>query len=123
MTKAELIAALEAATGPSRELDAEIWFSGAALVNGPVKKGFDDYGGAHRTHWTKGSIGIWDDKLLNYTASLDAALMLVPEGMMWDVESRNAAFVGFASAPVRQFVIGSTPAIALCIAALRARST
>ena len=103
MTRAELIAALEAATGPSRELDEAIE---TFLFHHELD------------HHRKTRIA---PILLNYTASLDAALMLVPEGMMWDVESRNAAFVGFASAPVRQFVIGSTPALALCIAALEAR--
>ena len=55
MTHAELIAALEAATEPSWELDAEI----ARAIGAPV---YPDLR-AHR-----------------YTSSIDAALTLVPEG-------------------------------------------
>jgi hypothetical protein len=51
----------------------------------------------------------------DYTASLDAAVTLVPEGCGWMVMN-NAAKVG--PLPSR----ASTPALALCSAALRARA-
>ncbi len=50
----------------------------------------------------------------DYTGSVDAALTLVPEGCGW-LAMGNAAKVGRCPAH------GATPAIALCIAALRAR--
>ena len=59
-----------------------------------------------------------------YTASLDDALKLVPEGWMWDVASSGAAWVMPDHGDTDgQIVIGGieSPAIALTIAALRAR--
>jgi hypothetical protein len=50
-----------------------------------------------------------------FTASLDAAVMLVPDGCGWMV-MKNVAKVG--RWPKR----GATPALALCAAALRARA-
>jgi hypothetical protein len=50
-----------------------------------------------------------------YTASLDAAVTLVPDGCGWMV-MKNVAKVG--RWPKR----GATPALALCAAALRARA-
>ncbi len=80
MTLSEIIERLEQATGPGRELDAEIWFTGCALTDGrPARLGRDEFGDReYREHWTKGSIGIWDDELPAYTASLDAALTRIP---------------------------------------------
>ena len=104
MTHAELIAALEAATEPSWELDAEI----ARAIGAPV---YPDLR-AHR-----------------YTSSLDAALTLVPEGWCWAIEGSRRAAVYDPSAdpepgsfanPI-QMRSGFTPAIALCVAALKAR--
>ena len=96
MTRADLIAALEKAEGPSRELDAEI-----------------------RKH-------VPGDYLPAFTASLDAALTLVPDRRAWEIKStywsadkRPAACVVRPDG-VRRYGLGATPAIALCIAALRA---
>ena len=68
---------------------------------------------------------------LPYTASLDAALRLVPEGWSGDVEFGPAgdAIVfeatmwngKFAQETTEFAVVGNTPALALCIAALKAR--
>ena len=101
MSKDELIAALEKATGPAFVLDMEI----AKAVN---------------PNATKNTVP------LPYSASIDAALTLVPEGWNWAVFGRldwpnqNAqvwhpqreASTNNGDAP--------TPALALCIAALRA---
>ncbi len=124
MTIEELIARLEAATGPCRELDAQIAMAAgiapAVAFRPCVSPDPGTFGiGAYDT---------WVAPL--YTASVDAALMLVPEGWCpligqnvhhrhWsclvqrvrgsgDIDSRHN------NAP--------TPAIALCIAALKARA-
>jgi len=93
MTLAELIAALERAEGPSRELDDEIDLM------------------ALETGWRQERM-IYGSP--NYTASLDAALTLVPEGA-------GFALMGRAAKVGRETSKGATTAIALCIAAIRAR--
>ena len=109
MTRDELIAALEAATGADRKLDAEII--------------------RHHFGYSK------DDPLwhgLEYTASLDAALTLVPEG--WDEEIKRARHRKgwFASLALNRgpgigydgtmhYGDSPVPALALLIAILKAR--
>lgn len=71
----DLIERLSAATGPDRELDGDIaWAVGAAPVGAFRMSGHLDGGvfgtGAH-TSWAAPS----------YTASIDAALTLLPEGV------------------------------------------
>lgn len=56
-----------------------------------------------------------------YTASMDAALTLVPDGYDWRVDRINSGLTIFASVGNEDVHFGDTPAIALCIAALRAR--
>jgi len=101
MTREELIAALERAEGPSRELDEAIDYM--ALEQGWRQERPTYHG-------------------LAYTSSLDAALTLVrkwaglllvqlPDGK-W-----QAAFYGGGGAKA----IGATPVIAVCIVGLRAR--
>lgn len=102
----DLIERLEAATEGSRELDEEI----AQAIFPKLKR-------RHASWYI-------DDVRTNiepFSTSLDAALTLVPEGLMWDVESRGAAFVGDPKMPSRMFEMAATPALALCIAALKAR--
>lgn len=121
--KDELIDALERATGPSRWLDAEI----AALIhpNQPCEANEDG------TIWVPG-VGSESGRTLTsrmYTASVDAALTLVPEGYECYVERYKD---GSGSANImRDFDDGGTicvvsvvanPAIAINIAALMARS-
>lgn len=115
MTKDELIAALAKATGPSQELDAEIALAinpgGRVRPNSRALETADGY-----THLVQ-----------YYTASIDAALALAPEGYAvqggryhdgrgwWHIyeqpEGATRAWAGN----------GATPALALCIAALKAR--
>lgn len=114
MTSQELIAALEKATEPDRELDVAIY------------------------HLLYPTTRIEGDKYVNdcflepmpfYTSSIDAAMTLVPEGHKWkcgysrhvphnaeviDYEGRNGSFVGECD---------SNRAIALCIASLKSRAT
>lgn len=108
---AELVAALEAATGPSRELDARIWLEAVEKPRPGDKL-------------DKDIIGRWP----HYTASLDAALTLVPEGYTrslyfggnWPAEAklwRHHDYSGQQDIEAE----AKTIALALCIAALRAR--
>lgn len=94
----DLIERLERATGPSAELDARIWCE----LNG------SDYIAPHTWEGQSGKLYVHDYTVPAYTASIDAALTLCPGGF---------ASVGGHSAN------GATPALALCIAALRARAT
>lgn len=117
----ELIAALEGATGPSRELEAAI-----ALALG-----------WERIHpcRTVGNTGAWRTPgghlvydFPAYTASLDAALTLVPEGWGWSADCTSPKpyfrLWLYENGPScqDQDAEGATPAIALCIAALKARA-
>lgn len=105
MTLDELIARLEKATAPDRGLDRDIAFS---------------FG--------------WDPDGIQeppaYTASIDAAMTLVPAGMHWQLNSAGAPNSAWQAAVCRSDLepqvecwAYSSPAIALCIAALRARNT
>lgn len=111
MTRNELIAALELATVPDRELDAEI--DQLAYENG----------------WRSERI-MTPDRTPSYTASIDAALTLVPEGYCWDVArgyvpEATVWQIGteYDEGSGRQLPHSQhpVPAIALCIAALKAR--
>jgi hypothetical protein len=123
MTRAELIAALEAATEPSRELDAEI--AGAAW-------------GA-RTEWKQANYTMNIDVVVNwvaphpyagmrepcphYTASIDAALTLVPKWWAWGF-CVNETGPGGAYCDMGEHRFAAThliPAIAICTASLKAR--
>ena len=101
MTTAELIEKLERAEGPSRELD---WAISDVLFGQRL-----------------------DASIPPYTASIDAALMLVPEGVLWSAEAWDTNRVYPAHVRASAWVLGAlrsyaaTPAIALCITALRAK--
>jgi hypothetical protein len=70
----DLLSRLSAATGPSRELDAEF-----ALANGWLHC-------THPTgnHYWKSPRSQICPQPPRYTESIDAVLTLVPEGMYWD---------------------------------------
>lgn len=104
----DLIKKLEAATEGSRELDISIL---KQIM--PYRR--------DRFHAIANL-----DKKHRYTTSIDAALTLVPEGFHWWLESGNE----YGSNPhagvyhkenEQQEGIAETPALALCIAALKAR--
>jgi hypothetical protein len=133
--QAELIARLEKATGPSRELDAAIFIK----VTPGVKEA-----GRIDVDKDRGVVGWWPKDapyqsardVPAYTASLDAAMTLVPEGWSWCVFSEvrmgpELVRIGLAKVETFARCFGSgkgftcpaaTPALALCIAALKARS-
>lgn len=104
--RTELLAALDAATGPSRELDYAI----AAAVGWPDAP----YSKQHARR---------------YTESMDAALTLVPVERMWFVGHMDPSDMRYAATISEIGNIGAaswrgvhaTPALALCIAAIRAR--
>lgn len=124
MTREELITALETATGPCRELDAQIAMAAGIAPAVAFRPCVSPDPGTFGV----GAYDTWVAPL--YTASVDAALMLVPEGFCWEVrkgyvpeatvwqigceyDEGSGRTLPHAQAP--------TPAIALCIAALRAR--
>ena len=131
MPKDELIAALEKADGPDRELDALIWL----LVNYPDWRKHKDWrktnGWAEESrpssmvsYYTADGLG-GSGSANHYTASIDAALTLVPEGWSWSVDHLLGQKPGAVlnNKPFSKTAIateGATPALAICIAALRA---
>ena len=115
-----LIADLEAATGPDRGFDARIAEAigaGLPMVNGRTIS-------EALAAFPRDGQGIARAfEVAPYTASIDAALTLLPE----NIEARVARCPKHSSAlvwvNVRRHLWGyaATPALALCIASLRAR--
>ena len=106
MTRAELLAALQQATGPDRELDARIQkFLEGGLVGSRAAYVFP----------------------IHYTASIDAALTLVPhvtvhtERMQWTVDNQRSGHAAIFRNGSWHHGSGATPALAVCTAALKAR--
>jgi hypothetical protein len=116
----DLIERLEKAAGPDRQLDNAI----EEAVDFPKPTNPDDLPGYPPY----------------FTASIDAALTLVPDGWRWQISNRapkpkegraylwNAEphFAGIATRPNPNYRgeedTAATPALALCIAALKARA-
>ena len=117
MTIEELIAALERADAPSRELELRI--ARDVLDSEPLghAAGLPD-----KLLIAQAEIGPWP----RYTSSIDAALSLVPEG--WDYIAGYANGQCFADCgPANTFnsvgqVQHDSFAIAICVAALKARA-
>jgi hypothetical protein len=123
-----LVARVEAATGPDRELAKDIMqaVKGARFLDG----GLCEMGG-----WYYATPGRDDDNphppLPDPTASLDAAASLVPAGWTWRVDSGdyNTRPIAFCVPNEGRLpwpawitdIEAATPALALCAAALRAR--
>lgn len=125
-----LIEKLEKAEEGSRELNAEIFwlidndnaqrvywnaaFGMPRKIVGPMPKGL-------------GRLAV-ECHAPAYTTSLDAALTLVPEGWVWSVHKYSGAPPACEGDVARDMhslttnAAGHTPALALCIAALKARS-
>jgi hypothetical protein len=117
----DLIARLEKATRPDRVLDADIWES---VGRAPVGQGF--YRGSSewdRHLWFAPNLSVPIESPPSYTSSIDAALTLVPEGWEWALHAEGGLYRVEMGDPM----IGlegeheTAPAIALCIAALKAR--
>jgi len=119
MTREELIAALEAATGPSRELDAEI-----GTIIGAEPRPTEllwNYSGRR-------GVPYWKKEHIHYTSSIDAALTSVPEGWAiaeitytdkWSVRLRCP--VNPSLGWTRREIHKDLPP-AICTAALKARA-
>ena len=132
----DLIKRIEAATKGSRELDAEVYNTtpenGRVAMRLPMEKWrgrFDD--GWYVVRSDKGAEDKYPERLPHYTTSIDAALTLVPEGAWdWSVheyltssyQNRALAKVGPAVEDRHVHGSGRKPALALCIAALKARA-
>lgn len=111
-----LIERLEAATGPDRELDAEIAILAGGLPHG---EHFPRPDGSIVSYLPDKPKHITRSK--HYTASLDDALTLVPEGWDWTLDRVNDGLTISARCGTHDQFFGATPAIALTIAALKAR--
>jgi hypothetical protein len=142
MILSELIAKLEEAEEGSQELDALVI---ATLIGGTIQLSpFNGLWCIYRGERRNGEPALWQPsagletqwwgayKTLGVTRSIDAALTLAPEGMEWHVSNRgqigadHLCFAGLYGAPF----VGSecdtnakTPALALCIASLKARAS
>ena len=124
MTTAELIEKLERADGPSRELDEAIY----ELMGGCNHKRTKYYAVQSDTGFTCLDCGkdTYGAKYApSYTASIDAAMTLVPEGwsytVAWLHRNGRATVAMFHAKLNEQRAESQTPAIALCIAALKAK--
>ena len=137
LTLREVIERLELATGPDRELDAEIAVSvePGEIVWLQANYTMEQYPAIKRarSHYIG---GFAKEGVPSYTSSIDAALTLVPEGCIWNggtVEGRNSTDPQWRVTGMWAKVapIGSgyfsdasdapTAPLAICIAALRAR--
>jgi hypothetical protein len=112
MTMKELAERCEQATGPDRLLDGEIWREAHGLTIYDVLT-------------PEGEISVSVPYL---TASLDAAMTLVPEGrgLIYKRHGiKNVWRVQIHSGDETTFIEGdaATPALALCAAALKARAS
>lgn len=113
----ELAERCEAATGPDWSLDCDIARARGYHVPNPP---------------TGGGLAVPTGSLPRFTASLDAAMTLVPEGWFWRV-GHSTLYDGWAALnrvhpdhcnrEDEAFAKAATPALALCAAALRSLST
>jgi hypothetical protein len=123
----DIIERLEKATGADREIDREIAVQ--ALGWSPPRNA-----GVCGPNYVKSGDFMWHDREgcargfepPAFTASIDAAMTLVPEGCVWTLSKTfvNAGCNIYAKGPWREVSRcphAPTPALALCIAALKAR--
>ncbi len=111
----DLIAALAAAPGPSRELDERI---AVEVFGWKIEKPH----GSDPGYFTRDSDHRWYVDPPAYTASLDAITGAVREkwsDVGWDLQSGGHAWIGKLSEPARHSVVARSPALALCLAAAR----
>lgn len=115
----DLIARLEKATGPDRELNKAI----------PAALGYVWNGAAPGWRWEHANGTLLQDA--DFTGSIDAALTLVPEGWWATIECKGKYFhagleyvgPGEIDGPEDVWARNRpSPAIALCIAVLKART-
>lgn len=119
----ELATRCEAASGPDRELDADIWLCVTpGATRGPLVVAATEM----RRGWTIDEASGRMIVVPAYTASLDAAASLIPEGCVWnamiDFGLPGRARVWDGDRLKVHQCDGETPALALCAAALRAQA-
>ncbi len=117
----DLIARLEAATGPDRDLDHRIgWWMRPEHWRRVVEGRLELlHMGLRPPKWLA-----YDDPNVmapRYTGSIDAAITLVLAGHAWIVDSMGHTWVGPPTANATADRLGKTAALSLCIAALRDR--
>ena len=125
-----LIERIEAATGGDRELDAEIWL---ACTPGATR---NKWSYVHKATGRECTVDETRDAtgrfitVPSFTASIEAALTLLPEGWWWSAgvcRRENHASVGSEIGTVEGELIfetfGATAPLALLAAILRARQT
>lgn len=126
-----LAEAVEKLTGPDRAVDAQIALALPMYFNaGPAYDGAPDRIGKINADGSHSIPGNAHDMLVRaYTASLDAAMTLVPEGWRLELEQHSSSWTAqLANAPWfddrRQIVDanGPTAIIALLSSALRAQA-
>jgi len=126
MTHDELAERIEALEGPCKETDAHIRRAILGKPNAWVEQ--SRFNGA----WcvfdgTRDAKGRWrlanDGGSKPFTASLDAAMALVPEGWDYTIRKRHVELRHPVQRAFDTGATGATPALALCAAALRARNT
>jgi hypothetical protein len=122
----DLAARCEAATGPDIYLDADI--RDALGLGHDYRADWRGWGYDER------GVGIEKPKAFPYTASLEAAMSLVPEGVSFAVgrgietelgdSATDYAWCGSKSEPHKgPYCWAATPAAALCAAALKAKAS
>ena len=136
----ELIKRLETAETGSRELDAEIaihigWKhskvqKGHGLSGAPIWSHEWQSPDGHETDFERVSEFVQGnpeivaaDIVPTFSTNIDAALTLAPEGWSWRVGNvpSGGGFADLGTQTSLQCIEGGTPALALCIAALKAR--
>jgi hypothetical protein len=126
----DLASRCEAASGPDRELDGEVF----RAIDMPLPGDFS--GRDISLQWSDAEhcflAPVGDMRVRyeqpRYTASVDSALGLVPEGWAWSIGTDcKVAWARAFPAPNDQYRgtgnrEGASPALAICAAALRARA-
>lgn len=130
----DLAARVEAASGPDRELDADIAIAIRWRVLGNIQHWVHDWPAGYEHGSYEGTIRLanYPDgegyKVPEFTASLDSAMSLIPQGAEWKCEGWPEPSKVHSGASATAWVQGAarvyaaTPALALCAAALRARA-
>lgn len=121
MTLTALIERVEAATEGSRDLDAEICRAAHPSLIAACRADPERGPG----HWIHPEHGLTYAEC--FSTSIDAALLLVPEGSLWQVHQELSRCVADVMVPVDgghyggDPSIAATPALALVAACLKAR--
>lgn len=118
----ELAERCEKATGPDRELDALI-FIVAEWPTWKLQTACEPFPEQVQPGRIQGPDSIGWRQAPAYTASLDAAMKLVPEGKVWTVRfdpRLSGASVMGADGFDQTHTLAATPALVLCAVALRA---